>query len=87
MLPCGFCSPRLSLSFVAPGVLVYYSLMNRKVIEIVVMVVALIVWFILNPKPGATKYAGAVAIIGLIRVVGQLTKPKQPSAATDDSAL
>jgi len=61
--------------------------MNRKVIEIVVMVVALIVWFILNPKPGATKYAGAVAIIGLIRVVGQLTKPKQPSAATDDSAL
>ena len=61
--------------------------MNRNVIQVIVIVVALIVWFILNPKPGATKYAGAVAIIGLIRVVGQLTKPKQPSAATDDSAL
>jgi FtsH-binding integral membrane protein len=61
-----------------PGVLTYYLLMNRKVIEIIVMVVALIVWFILNPKPGTTKYAGAIVIIGVIRVVGNSMKPKQP---------
>ncbi|HEX3094138.1 MAG TPA: hypothetical protein VHW72_16000 [Candidatus Angelobacter sp.] len=52
--------------------------MNRKIIEVIVMVVALIVWFILNPKPGATKYAGAIVIIGVIRVVGNSMKPKQP---------
>lgn len=62
--------------------------MNRKVIEILVMVVALIVWFIVNRNAGgATKYAGAIVIIGVIRVVGKLMKPKQPNAATDDSAL
>lgn len=53
--------------------------MNRKVIEIIAMVVALIVWFLLNPKAGAaTKYGGAVAIIGVIRLVGNSMKPKQP---------
>lgn len=52
--------------------------MIRKVIEVIVMVVAVVVWFILNPKPGATKYAGAVAIIAVIRLVGNSMKPKQP---------
>jgi drug/metabolite transporter (DMT)-like permease len=61
--------------------------MNRKVIEVIVMVVAVIVWFILNHKPGATKYAGAIVIIGVVRVVGKLMEPKQPNAGTDDSAL
>lgn len=51
--------------------------MNRKVIEIIVMVVALIVWFIFNHHAGATKYAGAVVIIGVIRLVGNSMKNKQ----------
>jgi len=50
------------------------------------MVAALIIWFILNPKPGPAKYAGAIVVIGAIRVIGMLMKPKQPNVATDDSA-
>jgi len=69
-----------------PGVLVYYSRMNRKVIQVIVMVAALIIWFILNPKPGPAKYAGAIVVIGAISVIGMLMKPKQPNVATDDSA-
>ena len=50
------------------------------------MAVAVIIWFILNPKPGPTKYAGAIVVIGAVRVIGMLMKPKQPNATTDDSA-
>ena len=59
--------------------LVYHLPMNRQVIEIIVMVVALIVWFIVNHNAGGTtKYAGAVVIIGVIKLVGNSMKPKQP---------
>ena len=50
------------------------------------MVVAVIVWFILNHEPGPAKYAGAIAVIGAVKVISMLMKPKQPNAATDDSA-
>ena len=53
--------------------------MNRKIIEVIVIVVALTAWFLANRNStGTTKYAGAIVILGVIRVIGSSMKPKQP---------
>ena len=61
--------------------------MNRKVVEVIVIIVALTAWFLANRNStGTTKYAGAVVILAVIRVVGSSMKPKTAVKTTTNGS-